>query len=93
VDLDEMANSLTVSVAPNDRTATLDFVRAMDDLSADHRQILLLVGMEGLSYREIADELAIPIGTVMSRLARARDQLRNRLEPRESTLGSMTAQP
>ena len=41
VDLDEMANSLSVSVAPNDRTATLDFVRAMDGLSADHRQIPL----------------------------------------------------
>jgi RNA polymerase sigma factor (sigma-70 family) len=81
VDLDEMANSLTVSVAPNDRTATLDFVRAMDGLSADHRQILLLVGLEGLSYRDIADELDIPIGTVMSRLARARDQLRLRLDP------------
>jgi RNA polymerase sigma factor (sigma-70 family) len=92
VDLDEMANSLSVSVAPNDRTATLDFVRAMDGLSADHRQILLLVGMEGLSYREVADELDIPIGTVMSRLARARDQLRSRLDPRETALGSMSAE-
>jgi RNA polymerase sigma factor (sigma-70 family) len=92
VDLDEMANSLSVSVAPNDRTATLDFVRAMDGLSADHRRILLLIGMEGLSYREIADELDIPIGTVMSRLARARDQLRGRLDPREPALGSMTVE-
>ena len=83
VDLDEMANSLTVSVAPNDRTATLDFVHAMEGLSADHRQILLLVGLEGMSYRDIATELDIPIGTVMSRLARARDQLRSRLDPRE----------
>ena len=84
VDLDEMANSLNASVAPNDRTMTLDFVRAMDGLSADHRQILLLIGVEGLSYREIADELDIPIGTVMSRLARARDQLRSRLDPRDT---------
>ncbi len=91
VDLDEMANSLMVSVAANDRTVMLDFVRAMDGLSADHRQILLLVGLEGLSYREIADELEIPIGTVMSRLARARDQLRNRLDPRDSApLGETT---
>ncbi len=83
VDLDEMGNSLTVSVPPNDGTATLDFVRAMDGLSADHRQILLMIGLEGLSYRDIADELDIPIGTVMSRLARARDQLRSRLEPED----------
>jgi RNA polymerase sigma-70 factor (ECF subfamily) len=83
VDLDEMANSLNLSVAPNDRTATIDFVRAMDELSVDHRQILLLVGMEGLSYRDIAAELDIPMGTVMSRLARARDQLRIKLESTE----------
>jgi RNA polymerase sigma-70 factor (ECF subfamily) len=52
----------------------------MATLSAEHRQILLLVGLEGLNYREIARELAIPIGTVMSRLARARERLRNALE-------------
>lgn len=81
VDLHEMTDSLMVSVAPNDRTLGLDFTRAMDQLSPDHRQILLLVGLEGLSYRDVAAELGIPIGTVMSRLARARDQLRMKLEP------------
>lgn len=85
VDLDEMANSLNLSVAPNDRTSTIDFLRAMDELSVDHRQILLLVGIEGLSYRDIATELDIPMGTVMSRLARARDQLRAKLESSETT--------
>jgi len=52
----------------------------MDMVGAEHRQILLLVGLEGLSYREIADELRLPIGTVMSRLARARTRLRQVLE-------------
>jgi RNA polymerase sigma-70 factor, ECF subfamily len=58
----------------------MDVIRAMNRLSFEHRQILLLVGVEGLSYREIADELATPIGTVMSRLARARERLRALLE-------------
>jgi RNA polymerase sigma factor (sigma-70 family) len=80
VDLEDSMNSLAVSVPPGERTETMDFLRAVNTLSPDHRQILLLVGLEGLSYREIAGELDIPIGTVMSRLARARGQLRDELE-------------
>jgi RNA polymerase sigma factor (sigma-70 family) len=91
VDLDEMSNSLTFSVAPNDRTPVMDFVQAMDQLSVDHRQILLLIGLEGLSYREVAAELDVPIGTVMSRLARAREQLRLRLESAEPAANGKTA--
>jgi RNA polymerase sigma-70 factor (ECF subfamily) len=55
-------------------------------LSVEHRQILLLVGVEGLSYREVADELGVPLGTVMSRLARAREKLREKLEAPGATI-------
>ena len=55
-------------------------MRAMDALNFEHRQILLLVGLEDMSYREIAEELNVPIGTVMSRLARARERLRGLME-------------
>lgn len=44
-------------------------------LSENLREVLYLVGVEGLSYQEVAELLGIPIGTVMSRLARARGQL------------------
>jgi RNA polymerase sigma-70 factor (ECF subfamily) len=56
-------------------------MRALDTLSEDHRKIIMLSDLEGLSYREIADTLAIPMGTVMSRLHNARKRLRDALGP------------
>jgi len=49
--------------------------RAMSALDSEHREVLLLVGVQGLRYREAAEALEVPIGTVMSRLARARRAL------------------
>jgi len=53
---------------------------AVSKLPADQRQAVLLRDMEGFSYEEMADLLSIPIGTVRSRLHRAREELRRRLE-------------
>jgi RNA polymerase sigma-70 factor, ECF subfamily len=78
-DVTALADSLA-SVAPADRAPFHEFAAAMNTLSAEHREILLLVGLEGMNYREIAETLRIPLGTVMSRLARARERLRNALE-------------
>ena len=50
-------------------------VRALDRLSADNRAVLMLVVIEGYRYQDVAEMMAIPIGTVMSRLSRARRQL------------------
>lgn len=80
VDMETVANDLAMSTAPTDRSATSDLARAMAGLSVEHRQILVLAGVEQMSYREIADELGVPLGTVMSRLARARAALRTALE-------------
>ena len=49
-------------------------------LSVDFRAVLLLVAVEDLSYAEVAQVLNIPIGTVMSRLARARESVRKDCE-------------
>src|ERR1700736_3973231 len=57
-----------------------DIARALSTLVDDQRAALLLVVLEGLSYREVADVQGVPIGTVMSRLARARAQLRTYLD-------------
>ncbi|MCK9908997.1 sigma-70 family RNA polymerase sigma factor [Microbacteriaceae bacterium K1510] len=57
-----------------------DIERALATLAEDQRQALLLVVLEGLSYREVADVQGVPIGTVMSRLARARVQIKGYLD-------------
>ena len=61
--------------------------RAIEELSPEHRETLLLWGVEGLKYREIADITGVPIGTVMSRLHRARKQLADSLEELTAELG------
>ena len=57
-----------------------DIQRALALLVEEQRTALLLVVLEGLSYREVAEVQGVPIGTVMSRLARARVQIKNYLE-------------
>jgi RNA polymerase sigma-70 factor (ECF subfamily) len=76
VAVDELADDLVLTAPRGDEGAVRDLVRAMATLSPDHRQILVLVGVEGMSYREVAELLDLPVGTVMSRLARARERLR-----------------
>ena len=53
-----------------------DLDRALALLTAEQREVLLLVGLEELSYAEVAKALGVPQGTVMSRLSRARSRLR-----------------
>src|SRR5260370_31173601 len=66
------------SVKPNALVALelRDLEVAMTKLPQEQREVILLVGLEGLSYHEVASILDIPIGTVRSRLSRGRDQLR-----------------
>jgi RNA polymerase sigma factor (sigma-70 family) len=80
VPVEDLAEDLALSAPPENRDQVRDLVRAMAGLSVEHRQILLLISLEGLSYREVAETLDVPIGTVMSRLARARERLRCLLE-------------
>jgi len=58
------------------QNASRDMLKAaLDDLPAEFREAIVLREMEGMSYKEIADIASVPIGTVMSRLARARRRL------------------
>lgn len=65
-----------------DRGASVDefeMLEVFDQLTADHREVILLVVIEEMSYKDAAAALGVPMGTVMSRLNRARTELRQRL--------------
>jgi RNA polymerase sigma-70 factor (ECF subfamily) len=62
---------------------TQDVLRGLAQLPPEQQQVLLLVSVEGLEYSEVAAVLGIPIGTVMSRLSRGRDRLRDFMEGRQ----------
>jgi RNA polymerase sigma factor (sigma-70 family) len=59
-----------------------DVVRAFNTMPEDQRVVLLLVSIEKFSYDEVARILRIPVGTVMSRLTRARERLRSLMQAR-----------
>lgn len=82
---DEEVHTMSTTSACNPEAALLreeraELVRnALTDLPPEHREILILREMEELSYSEIASTMGVPLGTVMSRLSRARDRLRRNL--------------
>jgi RNA polymerase sigma-70 factor, ECF subfamily len=73
-----------------DRASQLTVQEAIAELAIPYREVLLLCEVEEMSYQEIATALAIPVGTVMSRLSRARRALREAVQQKlhRSSLGS-----
>jgi RNA polymerase sigma-70 factor (ECF subfamily) len=76
------------SVGPIDRE---ELAAALDELPEEFRLVLLMFYFEELPYQRIAEQLAIPMGTVMSRLSRAKEHLRWRLAPEDG--GKATVSP
>jgi RNA polymerase sigma-70 factor (ECF subfamily) len=63
-----------------DPAMRMTIMTALDGLPAEQRKVLLLTAVEGFTYQEVADMLSLPVGTVMSRLWRARKLLAERLQ-------------
>jgi RNA polymerase sigma factor (sigma-70 family) len=83
VTIEEMPEATGALVADQEQTLFgQDALAAIERLPPDYRSILLLISVEDLSYAEAANVLDVPIGTVMSRLSRAREQLKLILETR-----------
>ena len=74
--LDELPFEPAATSSQADRFALADIARALRQIPAEQKEALLLVALEGMSYAEAAKTLDIPIGTLMSRLSRARATLK-----------------
>lgn len=78
--LEDYENS-AISASDADAMCVLsDFEQSLKQLPVDQREALLLVGMEQLSYKEASKVAGVPVGTIMSRLSRARQQLSKNLD-------------
>ncbi|WER50123.1 sigma-70 family RNA polymerase sigma factor [Cupriavidus sp. WKF15] len=73
--IEDVAESLSARATQEDGLHYRDLMSALDTLPAEQRSVLLLVSVEDMSYADAARVLDIPIGTVMSRLSRARERL------------------
>jgi len=69
-----------------DRVELLEIVQQMAKLPPEQREVLVLAAVEEMRYEEIAVVLGVPVGTVMSRLSRAREKLRNLVASPQSSL-------
>jgi RNA polymerase sigma-70 factor (ECF subfamily) len=76
VSMDGDAMDLHEAAPQTDKLEIRDLDTALRGLPEEQREVLLLIGLEQLSYEEAAKTLGIPIGTVMSRLSRGRERLR-----------------
>ena len=80
VDIEAISVALPATTDPTASRQMFELERALAQLPLEQRQVILLVGLEGMSYEDAAGILSVPIGTVRSRLSRARDALRKLLD-------------
>lgn len=83
IDIEHVSATLSATTDPSASRQMLELERALARLPLEQRQVILLVGLEGMSYEESAGILGVPIGTVRSRLSRGRDGLRKLLDMEE----------
>ncbi|MCA1600954.1 MAG: RNA polymerase sigma factor [Acidobacteria bacterium] len=77
--IEDIAVDNIIPFNPHWQVEAYEVLEAFEDLSEEHRSVLMLIAVEEMSYKEAAVALGVPVGTVMSRLNRARIQLRRSL--------------
>jgi RNA polymerase sigma-70 factor, ECF subfamily len=76
VDIEHVSSTLAATTDPTAGRQLMELDRALARLPSEQREVVLLVGLEGLPYESVAQVLGVPIGTVRSRLSRGRERLR-----------------
>jgi RNA polymerase sigma-70 factor, ECF subfamily len=85
--LDDMDESQAATGPEQDQNFSVRLIAdALDHLPQQQREVLVMISLEELSYKDAADMIGVPIGTVMSRLSRARSSMQNLLEKRGTTV-------
>ncbi|MGA8754939.1 MAG: sigma-70 family RNA polymerase sigma factor [Stellaceae bacterium] len=93
IPVEDVASVLTVEANAGNSLQLRDLERALARLPDEQRQVILLVGLEGMRYDEVATILGVPIGTVRSRLSRGRETLRGLMGMDEKTTAPPAPQP
>ncbi len=73
-------NAMTANIDHDDHMMLQEVGEAMNRLSPEHREILIMVSVQGMKYEEASEKLNIPVGTVRSRLSRARNMLMDMMD-------------
>ena len=85
VEFDDMWPFATAATDPAAGLSLRDLDRALAQIPEERRQVILLIGLEDISYKEAATILDVPIGTIRSRLSRGRESLRTLMDRRDGT--------
>ena len=80
VDISQLTSSLVATTDPTASRQLHELDRALACVREEHREVIVLVGLEGMSYEAAAQILSVPVGTVRSRLSRGRDELRRLMD-------------
>ena len=76
IDIEQVSSSLVAITDPTASSQLRELEQSLGRLPGEQREVILLVGLEGMSYETAAKVLSVPVGTVRSRLSRGRDALR-----------------
>jgi len=91
IDIEQMASSLVATTDPTASRQLRELEHALTCVPDEQREVILLVGLEGMSYETAAQILCVPVGTVRSRLSRGREALRRLMDIPEQTASTPRA--